>query len=260
MLSRQNNFGYTAGGTVPPVHTVSFTSPNTAGNGLIVVAFWSCGKPCTSPNFTISDSAGNTYQSIGACGVFDGVNVTSLLQVWYVNACKAGSNAVSVTQTSLTSGILPNGDRYWATYFFAVSVFEYAGALGTVDASSFASGVKRPSMPLVVADTDSNDLLFAFAVELAFTPIVNLDSSSSGWTTEEAEATDNPVYAASLAVDQVVGAPGLQRILFDFGAGNGALDMALLVALPCGLSAPPPPPPSPSAPVLPAGQAWPTIF
>lgn len=256
MLSLQRNFGYTiANGS--PAQSVPFTSPNAAGDGLIVVAYFECDIYPLRPNLEVSDSQGNTYQSIGACGAYDAGNgLASLLQIWYVNSCRAGANTVTVTQSTNTQN---------ATFIFAVSVFEYSGGLGAVDGSSFATGLGRSSVTLSLTTTAAGDLLFAYATQFGANGTATLDSSSGGYSTEQTEAIHQlvspyNVLVPILAVDQVEGVAGIETVTFDYSQSTEGLDTALLVALPCGLSAPPPPPPSPSAPVLGAGQAWPTIF
>jgi hypothetical protein len=267
MLSRQNNFGYemVLGQQEFGPLTVSFTEPNVAGNGLIVVAYFLCQQPGMSPNLTIHDSAGNSYVSIGGVGAHDGENWSCLLQIWYAAACKGGSNGLTVTQTAATQG---SGPGYIGGVIplivLGASVFEYSSGLGAVDGSNFAGGVARSSAALILSAAAAGDLLFGYATDFGVAAAVTVDSSSPGFVTEQTEATtsvwsvDGPV--SLLAVAQVADSAGLQRLTFDFAQTSQGLETALLVALPCTLPVPSPAPPSPSAPVLSAGQSWPTIF
>jgi hypothetical protein len=256
MLSVQNNFEYVIGVSGPVVESVAFASPNTAGDGLIVVAYFLSYLPGIAPNLIISDSSGNTYQSIGACGIYDGTSLTGLLQIWYVRSCHAGANTVTVSETTSTQN---------NTFILAVSAFEYSGGLGAVDGSNFATGLGRPNITLSLTTTAAGDLLFGFATQFGLPGTVALDSRSGGYTTEQTEAINQlvppyDVIVPTLAVDRVAGAAGIETLIFDYTQSLEGLDTALLVALPSSLPAPPPPPPSPTAPVLSAGQAWPTIF
>ncbi len=267
MLSRQNNFGYAMvlGQQEFGPLTVSFTEPNVAGNGLIVVAYFQCQQPGMSPNLAISDSAGNSYQSIGGVGAHDGKNWSCLLQIWYVPACKGGSNGMTVTQTAPTQGSGPGYiDGMIPLIVLAASVFEYSSGLEPLDVSAFAGGVGRSSAALSLSATAADDLLFGYAADFGLASAVTVDRSSPGFVTEQTEATtsvwsvDGPV--SLLAVAQVADSAGLQSLTFDFAQTSQGLETALLVALPCALPVPPPAPPSPTAPVLGAGQSWPTIF
>ena len=250
MLTVQNNFAYTAVPASPLAQSVPFTSHNAAGNGLIVVAYFVYALQPPSPNLEACDSQGNAYQSIGACGATSGAGRATLLQIWYVSSCRAGSNVVTVTEiTPLAAG---------SAFFLAVSVFEYPGGLGAADGSSLGGGVAPSSIALNLITAAADDLLFGYAAQWG-AGTVALDSNSGGYTTEQTEALP-PQEVTTLAVDKVVGAAGLQGITFDFTQTSEGLDSALLVALPCALPAPPPPPPPPSAPVLGSAAGWPTIF
>jgi hypothetical protein len=252
----QRNFAYDIYDIAPFSQSVAFSSPNTAGNGLIVVAYFESAMYPANPNLEISDSQGNTYQRIGACGAINAGNgLVSLLQIWYVSSCRAGANTVTVTEITSTQ---------YATFILAVNVFEYAGGLGAVDASSFATGLSKPSLTLSLTTTAAGDLLFAYAAQFGQTATVSL-AGSSGDTTEQTEGIRQLVspYAViipTLAVDQVEGEAGIETITFDFTQVGAGLDTALFVALPCALPAPAPPPPSPPVPVLGSTAGWPTIF
>jgi len=254
MLSIQNNFAYFMG-TTPPQRSVAFPSPNAAGNGLIVVAYCLCALPCRSPNLEISDSKDNTYLPAGGCGIYDGSNWTGLLQAWYVQSCAAGSNTVTVTETV---------DTRSGTCLLAVSVFEYSGPFGALDATTFTVGLAQKTMSVNVITTAA-DLLFAYGVDYAVRPLLSVDSNSAGWTQEESKAIENeslPQYAivALLGVAKAAN-PGPQSITFDVTQDSGGMDLALLVALPVGWSPPPPAPaPPPAPPSTGSSLGSPTIF
>lgn len=179
MLTVQNNFAYTAVPASPLAQSAPFTSPNAAGNGLIVVAYFVYALQPPSPNLAASDSQGNAYQSIGACGATSGAGRATLLQIWYVSSCRAGSNVVTVTEiTPLAAG---------SAFFLAVSVFEYPGGLGAVDGSSLGGGVAPSSIALNLITAAGDDLLFGYAAQWG-AGTVALDSNSGGYTTEQAEA------------------------------------------------------------------------
>jgi hypothetical protein len=265
MLPQQNNFGYLLQYWPPAAESVGFASPNTAGNGLIVVAYFLIAIPGIAPNFEISDSAGNTYQSIGACGLYDGSLWTSLLQIWYVSSCRAGANTVTVRETTSTQS---------NTFILAVSVFEYSGGFGAVDGSSFARGLTQPSLTLSLTATAADDLLFGFAADFGQYATVALGSATGAYTTEQTEAIHRgvipyDVMVATVGVDRIRSGAGIETVTFDFSQYAEELDTALLVALPCGLPAPsptppppspPPSPPWPPTPILGPGEEWPTIF
>ena len=254
MLSVQNNFAYTIGTTPPPQQAVAFATPNSAGNGLIVIAYFLCALPCRNPNLEISDSRSNSYQAAGGCGIYDGSNWTSLLKAWYVQSCAGGSNTVTVTETVDTDS---------GTTVLAVSVFEYSGSFGTLDASAFAVGLALKTMTMNVMTT-AVDLLFAYGVNYAVRPTISLDSNSLGWTQEQSESIENtivPTYTivAPLGVDKVADA-GPQSITMDVTQQSGGMDLALLIALPVGWTPPPAPSPSPAPPASGSSVSWPTIF
>jgi hypothetical protein len=263
MLSRQNNFGWLTGwGTLAP-QTVSFTEANTAGNGLIVVGYFLCMQSAMTPNLTASDSAGNSYISVGAIGrgqnQFPGW--VCLLQIWYVPACKGGTNAVTVTETV---PVQAPPDTVMSA--LGVSVLEYSSSLGTVDGSSFASGVGNSSAALTVSGARVGDLLFGYAANMGEVPTVAVDSSTPGYTVEQ-NVPISQIWAEGpvplLAVDRVSYSTGVQRLVFDFTQVAIGLQTALLVAFSSGLPPPSPPPPSPTSPATPVlgpGEVWPTIF
>jgi hypothetical protein len=140
--------------------------------------------------------------------------------------------------------------------------------LGVIDGSNFAGGVGRPSAALTLLGGAVGDLLFGYAADLGVASAVTVDGSTTGYITEQAEATGSvwnywgPV--SLLAVARVATSAGLESLTFDFAQTLEGLQTALLVALPCALPAPSPPPPPPPGPpgppVLSSGQAWPTIF
>jgi hypothetical protein len=278
MLSVQNNFGYVhgspeviagAGASVP----VSFAAANTAANGLIVVAYcltlypgWSTFphslSQSTPLSFNLADSSGNAYESLGACGRYDGSQWTSLMQAWYVKSCIGGANTVTLAETMALND-----------YALALSVFEYPGTFGAADAVALATGLSPAKLSLTLKVSAAGELLFGFAAQYGVYGSVALDAGSTGYSTEQAAGiwswiTPNPEIVPMLAVARIVQAAGVTGIVFDYthASQEEGLAHALCAALPIsGPSVPPPSPtppapPSPIPPVLGAGQSWPTIF
>jgi hypothetical protein len=277
MLCVQNNFGYVhgspevivgAGASVP----VAFATANTAANGLIVVAHcltlypgWSTfphSLPQSTPlNFNITDSSANVYESLGACGRYDGSQFTSLMQAWYVKSCLGGANLVTLTETEALND-----------YALALSVFEYPGTFGAVDAAAFATGLSPAKLSLTLTTTVAGDLLFGFAMDFSLYAGVALDPASAGYSTEQTQVvsswvTPNPTILVTLAVAKLGQAAGVTSVAFDYSGHDPGLDLALLAAIPISGPAvptpgptPPPTPPAPAPPVLGPGESWPTIF
>lgn len=219
MLSVQNNFGSRI--TFPPATTsVAFSSANTQGNGLIVVACLLAAQ--AAPNLAISDSQGNTYLPLGGSGKYDGVNWTLLVNAWYVQSCKAGANTVTVTHVNAGSG---------SDAALTLSIFEYPGALGALDVSTFTSGLSQTQMKMNVI-TSAEDLLFAFGVSLMGSGL-SVDAGSTGWTQEQSESVVNSSAGTTLwclAVDQAAN-QGPASLVLDI-AGAASVDVGLLIAFP----------------------------
>jgi len=82
-----------SGGTVSTtIFTIAYNSNNTAGNILIIYLRIPFGSGKT---FSVTDSAGNTWQNWGHDTVNGGNNVNTL---WWVSSCAAGANTISVQQ------------------------------------------------------------------------------------------------------------------------------------------------------------------
>jgi hypothetical protein len=71
---------------------LAYNSNNAAGNLLVVAV----GAATNGKTFAVSDTQGNTYQSLSA---LTDVPATSELQIFYVLSCKAGANTVTFDPT-----------------------------------------------------------------------------------------------------------------------------------------------------------------
>jgi hypothetical protein len=255
MLSNQNNFGYSLPSFGVQQQSVAFPSPNTVGNGLIVVGCMA--SLSRNPNLAISDSKGNTYLPVGGCGIYVGL-WTLLVNAWYLQSCAAGANTVTLAFTQAGAELQS---------IVALSILEYPGTFGALDVSTFTSGLSQKQMDMNVMTT-AVDLLFAFGVCFGPTGILNTDSSSTGWTQEESEMTGGYLPPLGLlAVDKVANR-GPQSIVVDvgpssYGIADSSGDVGLLMALPVVWTpppGPPAPPPPPTPPVSGSAAGWPTIF
>jgi len=292
MINVQNNFACseTQGGG-PPLYNLSvpFTSPNARGNGLIAVAFCAT-QPFGSPprsmpiDLVAADEANNSWLRIGGCGKYDGSKWTTLLAAWYVQSCAGGANTFLLTERLQLSN-----------YLLAAGVFEYPGALGAAGTGTPGTGIAYPNPVQGVDDlqlgcgagTSGNvslsisapksDLLFAYGVEFGQAGTLSLDSSSTGYATEQQRSKSNsssdfPSVVRFLAVGQVAAAAGVKAAQFDCASSSSGLWFGLLAAM--SLTAvpgqPPPPTPTPTptpSPGTPGGPlpplssgVWPTIF
>jgi hypothetical protein len=260
MLSLQNNFGSILADVGLPSQNVEFPSPNTAGNGLLVVASFSLNW-LTNPGIFCFDTLANTYTPLGQCSRFN--QWQTFLAAWYVPSCKGGANIVTVSTPYYIDGNI---------YVLAVSIFEYAGGFQGLDAAAWGTGVDQPEISLSLTSTlgsGSNpaaaDLLFVFGSDRATQPTVALDASDAGYVTEQTEAVTNPPnfgtdrVLALLAADKIDYSAGVKFVTLDFGQAADAADCMLFAALP--MVSPPPAPPQPPAPPAPGTvTGWPTIF
>ena len=122
---------------------VAFVSGNSAGNLIVVSAGWGN----SSVTASISDSAGNTYQS--ALGPITNGSIRS--QIWYAENVRSGPNTVTVTYSSNVGS--------------NVEIHEYAG-IATANAlditsSQIGSGTTPSSGSAVVGQ--ASELLFGFS-------------------------------------------------------------------------------------------------
>ena len=254
MLSVQNNFGYVISETGPPAVAVSFSSPNTAGNGLIVVAHFTIVWPSIIPSLSVLDARANSYLPVGACSASS--SWRGYLAAWYVRSCAGGANAVTVTET------LPTGSN---SYVLSVAVFEYAGGFGALDTCAWGDGIAQPSISLSLATSVAGDLIFCYSANFGTLATVSLDPSSSGYTTEQTEQINNvatPSYRIIelLAVDKVSYSAGVQSVTLDFTQTMDGVDTLFVAALPLTSAPPAPPAPPTPSPVSGSAAGWPTIF
>ena len=100
---------------VAPTSTTTFTSNNTAGNLIVVFAYWYNTSPTT---VVVTDSAGNTYYQAGPSVV---ANASTTMGIFYAWNIVGGANTVTVNFSPFSSG----GND--------VVIAEYAGILNTSD-------------------------------------------------------------------------------------------------------------------------------
>lgn len=107
---------------------VSFASPNTPGNFLIVTG--TAARPSTT--LTISDTLGNSY--LPAFGPVTDPNQNVTAYIWYVPSCKGGANAITLTPA--TSAALEIHVSEWTGLATTSPVDQTASATGTGTAAS----------------------------------------------------------------------------------------------------------------------------
>ena len=139
----QGNAGSNAGGTSL---AVAFAANNAAGNFIIVSSGWGS----TTITASISDSAGNTYQTYVGHPVTD-AGGGRRGQVWFAENCLAGANTVTVT---CSAAVGKN-----------VEIHEYSGVATSASFDVVANATGGPS---TTADSgnattaQNNELLFGF--------------------------------------------------------------------------------------------------
>jgi hypothetical protein len=111
--------------------SVSFTSPNTQGNFLIVTG--SAARPAST--LTISDTLGNTYTP--AIGPVTDTTQNVTIYIWYVPVCKGGANTVTVTPS--TTAALEIHVSEWTGLASVSPVDQTASATGNGTAVSSGS-------------------------------------------------------------------------------------------------------------------------
>jgi hypothetical protein len=118
---------------------VTFTSPNTAGNLLIVSVGWLNGGTAS-----LSDSSNNTY--VSAIGPTTN-GPTS--QIWYAANVAGGANTITVTFSQWNNS--------------TISVFEYSGLATSspLDVAAAATGNSNALDTGSVTTTQANELIFA---------------------------------------------------------------------------------------------------
>jgi hypothetical protein len=191
--------------SIPGV-AVSFDSPNTAGNLIIV----SAGTFNATYPLTISDQLSNTYVLVNSTSV--GANVTHL---WYATNIKAGTNVVAVFMTSAASAD------------FDVCIHEYAGVamLDTADTATVASAASAVG-PVTVTTASAKALLFSFAYDSQN----DYDNwaMSNGWTSRQ--VTANPGGATMISADRIVSAFGTYANTFTILAATQSSALAAQIA------------------------------
>jgi hypothetical protein len=246
--------------------SVRFPAANAAGNGLIVVAYFSC-TMTNPPALTVGDSQGNIYLPLMTCGVYSSSNDSrNILAAWYVPACKGGENTVTVQETVQIGA----GDQA-----LAVGVLEYAGGFTAVDVATGGVTATQTTISLTFKVSGAGELVLLAGGTGSMNAVSNavtLDASTTGYTLEgmgQAETPPAPyVWGAVGAWDQISSGGGLRTAESDFSTqppGNCMLAAALILA---SAPSPPPPPPSPPSPSPPSSSGlpplssgvWPTIF
>ena len=124
------------------VNSLPFTSPNSAGNLIVVYAVWS-----NVGTVAITDTNGNTYQGAGA--VTRWYNNTRSSQVFYAANVAAGANTVRATfGTAITS-------------FGLLYIHEYSGIATTapLDGTASAAGTSTAMNSGSATTTNADDLI-----------------------------------------------------------------------------------------------------
>jgi len=174
--------------------SVTFPSSNTAGNTLIIGAFWDAPSGQTA---TVSDSAGNTYIAIGSpVSPWS----TRTMQIFYARNCKAGANTVTLTLSSTANR-------------FILGIHEYSSLVGPLltdeqvaNAGSIGGAGSAASNNLG-ATTVAHDLVFAWcaaqnANATAGSGFTQREQASvSGACSEDVLETATGVYNAPFNLD-----------------------------------------------------------
>ena len=148
-----------------PGNAVTFSSNNTAGNAIVVVASWSGGAPDVLPS--VADSRGNTYSALPMFSSQDG---SVSMQLWYSLNIAGGPNIVTVST---------DADD------LSVTAFEYSGV-----ATSGALGVTltQDGTPLYGGCAETRPLCHATTTptSASFTPsagsLVMAFLADEGWS------------------------------------------------------------------------------
>jgi len=197
--------------------SVSFPSSNVAGDTLIVTG--SAARPSTT--LTVSDSAGNTYQT--AMGPIHDPAQDVSTYVWYVPACKGGANKVTITP-SVTAALEIHVSE-WSGLGSGITVDQTSSATG--NSTSVASGAKTT--------TADGELIFGYSW------VFNTASAGTGLTALSLVNGDMDEY-------QIQAAAGSANATFrQSSAGTWLGQMATFKLASAPPPPPPPPPPSGSA-------------
>jgi len=146
--------------------SVSFGSNVTAGNTIIVSAFWNAGSTLT---FSITDSLGNTYTSaVGPHRSADGF--TLQCQVFKVfNISSGGACTITGTPSAVASNM-------------RLHVSEWSGIGTTVDQSAGTTGTTTQANSGSVTTTSASELIYAFGVYLSSNTTADTGSGYSAFT------------------------------------------------------------------------------
>ena len=240
MLSVQQCWAsYVTGGRYPQSVCATFSAPNTAGNGLIVLGLNLC-QSAPNADMGLSDAVGNVYTSLGLVRVTLGTPLWTLaMRAWYCPACLGGVDwEGSPMQNTLWGWPLNSAVDYPAAIFG----FEYPGALGTPNGELFQSGVSPANLALSLPS--AYGLAFSFGAQFG-QGTVSLDAGSTGYTTEQSVSqVSSSAYApqddlASLAIDQQVSSGASAQ--FDFTQTGTGLAVAVLASFPWPATPAPPP-------------------
>jgi glucose/arabinose dehydrogenase len=147
--------------TTGTVDSLAFSSPNTAGNLVVVYVAWSSGTSTA----TLTDTRGNSYAP--AAPVMRWNNNTWSSQVFYAKNVTAGSNTVRAT---FSSAITSFADMY---------IHEYAGMDRTdpLDASAAAVGTTTAMNSGTATTSNANDLIFGAGASTG-----NVTAAGTGFT------------------------------------------------------------------------------
>jgi hypothetical protein len=151
----------------------AFTTANTAGNTIVVVA--GCGNGTA---MTVADTLGNTYVSAVAAPN----STTFASQIFYAAGVLAGTNTVTVTNAGTTASM-------------AMEIYEVSGLLavaaGQPDYTSLSTGTSAtPSAPNHAPSLPNSIAFMGVAVGTAAQAVSA--TASSGWTLDSTQNTTTP--------------------------------------------------------------------
>ena len=165
--------------------TLAYSSNNTLGNLLVAVVSW-FNQSTSGPNavaVTVTDSAGNTWQSIPTR--FSSTNGAEALQFWYALNCKAGANTVTFSFNDGSGGGASFAGAFIGEWS-GVNAFDNYDIQAAGSAShSTGTGTNVQSTNGTTAGSsqtaathDSTELVISYAHNTAY----NTWSVSSPWT------------------------------------------------------------------------------
>lgn len=226
LQSKDGSFLATSNTTNP----TAFTNANTAGSLLVAMVWWDGSGAYTFSSVT--DTAGNTWQKIGAVSSCTSTNFTKLYcQMAYCYPAKAGANTVTGNFTGTPA-------------FTYIAIGEFSG-VGFLDSFSLGSGTTSPMQTAVVAPQQQREVVISFVVcdasvgptaGAGFTQVVSGTAGGGGWGWEyqiqNAATTLAPTFTDTLTDYCACSATfAALPVTFYQGAANGiATETALLTA------------------------------